>query len=425
MLDIKLLRQSIETVKEALAKRGLTLDVLRFTALEEQRKALQVKAQALQETRNKRSKEIGQQKAQGQSLDASATADLKNINSELKAIEEQFAIVENELNQFLAVLPNLPHASVPLGESEADNQVVRMVGEPRHFSFTPKAHALLGERYGMDFTTATKLSGARYVVLKGPLARLQRSLIQFMLDLHTREHGYQEIYVPAIANEVCLFGTGQLPKFKEDLFALLGTDSPQYLVPTSEVTVTNTVREQILPHSALPIKYACYSSCFRSEAGSYGKDVHGMFRQHQFEKVELVQIVHPDTSYNVLEALTGHAEAVLQRLELPYRVVALSTGDLGFAAAKTYDLEVWLPGQNCYREISSCSNTEAFQARRMKARFKEAGGQIDWVHTLNGSGLAVGRTLIAVLENYQDEAGCVRIPSVLQPYMQCEMLPVL
>ena len=422
MLDIKLLRQSIDSIALQLKSRNVAIDVAHFTALEEERKTLQVKMQALREERNKRSKAVGKTKAGGDSIEAAKTS-LKQLSDELKVIEGQFATVEEALDVFLAQLPNLPHESVPIGKNESDNQIIRTVGEPCQFSFIAKDHVALGAHHGwMDFETATKLSGSRYVVLRGPLARLQRALIQFMLDLHTREHGYQEIYVPYIANVECLFGTAQLPKFQEDFFALHGNATQQYLIPTSEVTVTNTVRDQILDCAQLPIKYACYSSCFRSEAGSYGKDMQGMLRQHQFEKVELVQIVRPETSYQALQALTQHAEVVLQRLELPYRVMLLSTGDMGFAAAKTYDLEVWLPGQERYREISSCSNTEAFQARRMKARFRDEAGHIDYVHTLNGSGLAVGRTLIAILENYQDERGRVHIPKALQPYMNLEVI---
>jgi seryl-tRNA synthetase len=325
--------------------------------------------------------------------------------------------VQFELDNFLAFLPNLTHASVPEGKSEADNQVVRTWGEPTKFTFTPKDHVELGINQNLiDFEVAAKVAGARFVVLRGAMARLQRALTQFMLDLHTQEHGYQEIAVPYIVNAASLFGSGQFPKMKEDVFAISGEEE-FYLIPTSEVPVANTVRDEILNAAQLPIKYTCYSSCFRSEAGSYGKDMRGMLRQHQFEKVELVQIVHPDQSYQALEDITKHAETVLQRLKLPYRVMALCTADIGFAAAKTYDLEVWLPGQQRYREISSCSNTEAFQARRMKARWRDEAGKIEFVHTLNGSGLAVGRTLIAIVENYQDELGRIHIPDVLQPYM--------
>lgn len=416
MLDPKLVRSSIENIAAQVKKRGFVLDVTKFNNLEERRKQLQVKMQDLQNERNVRSKEVGHAKANGKNVDE-VLKSLKELSDSLKSVEEQFANVQVELDDFLARIPNLPHESVPDGKNERDNQVIRLWGEPKKFSFKPKDHVELGANQNlMDFETAAKLSGARFVVLRGLLARLQRALIQFMMDLHTREHGYQEISVPYIVNTDSLFGTGQLPKFKEDLFSVNG-DSERYLISTSEIPVTNTVRDEILNVDQLPIKYVCYSSCFRSEAGSYGKDIRGMLRQHQFEKVELVHIVRPEFSYQVLEELTKHAETVLQRLELPYRVVILCTADIGFAAAKTYDLEVWLPGQDCYREISSCSNTEAFQARRMKARFRDASGKIDLVHTLNGSGLAIGRTLIAIVENYQDELGRIHIPKALQPYM--------
>lgn len=419
MLDLKYLRQSIETAAAHLKKRGFVLDVAKYNGLEEQRKQLQVSMQELQNQRNTKSKEVGQAKATGKNVD-DVLKELKEISDSLKATEEKFAQIQVELDDFLARLPNLTHESVPEGRSEEDNQVVRQWGEPNKFAFEPKDHVALSEGLGdknwMDFETAAKLAGARFVVLRGPLARLSRALIQFMLDLHTTEHGYQEIAVPYLTNPDSLFGTGQLPKFKEDLFSVSG-EGERYLISTSEIPVTNTVRDTIIENKQLPIKYACYSSCFRSEAGSYGKDMRGMLRQHQFEKVELVHIVRPEDSYKALEELTGHAEKVLQKLELPYRVVSLCTGDIGFAAAKTYDLEVWLPGQQRYREISSCSNTEAFQARRMKARWRDESGKIDLVHTLNGSGLAIGRTLIAVLENYQDELGRIHVPKVLQSYM--------
>lgn len=417
MIDPKLLRSDIDDVAARLKTRGFHLDVSAFKAIEERRKSLQVKMQDQQNERNVRSKEVGIAKAAGKNVDA-ILKDLKTFSDELKLLEEQFAETQIELDAFFASIPNIPHESVPIGKSEDDNQVVRTIGKPTEFSFQPKDHVDLTAKSGwMDFTTAAKLAGARFVVLRGPLARLQRALIQFMLDLHTSEHGYQEIAVPYLANAESLFGTGQLPKMKEDLFSIEG-DRELYLIPTSEVSVTNTVRDDILESDTLPIKYVCYSSCFRSEAGSYGKDMRGMLRQHQFEKVELVQIVRPENSYAALETLTNHAETILQRLELPYRVMALCTGDIGFYAAKTYDLEVWLPGQDCYREISSCSNTESFQARRMKARWRDPEtGKIELVHTLNGSGLAVGRTLIAILENYQDESGRIHIPKALQSYM--------
>jgi seryl-tRNA synthetase len=416
MLDPKLVRGSMETVAARIKKRGFVIDVAKFNALEEQRKQLQVKMQELQNERNVRSKEVGIAKASGKNVDE-VLKSLKDLSDELKSVEEQFAKNQTALDDFLARIPNLTHDSVPEGKSEEDNQLVRVVGEPAAFSFTPKDHVELGARHNyMDFETAAKLTGARFVVLRGPLARLQRALIQFMLDLHTNEHGYQEIYVPTMVNADSMFGTGQFPNLKEDVFGVKG-ENDYYLIPTSEVPVTNTVRDQILNAAELPLKYVCYSPCYRSEAGSYGKDIKGMLRQHQFEKVELVQIVRPENSFAALEELTSHAEKVLQKLELPYRVVALCTGDIGFYSAKTYDLEVWLPGQQRYREISSCSNTEAFQARRMKARFRDEAGKIELVHTLNGSGLAIGRTLIAVLENYQDELGNIRVPKVLQKYM--------
>jgi seryl-tRNA synthetase len=416
MLDPKLLRSSIDTIAAQLKKRGFILDVAKFNALEEKRKILQVKMQDLQNERNVRSKEVGLAKAAGENVDE-VLKSLKALSDELKALEVQFAQTQIDLDDFLALIPNITHESVPEGKSEEDNKLVRTWGEPTTFSFTPKDHVELGANQGwMDFETAAKISGARFVILRGPLARLQRALIQFMLDLHTREHGYQEIYAPYLVNALSLFGTGQLPKFKEDLFTITG-ETERYLISTAEVPVTNIVRDEIINADQLPINYVCHSPCFRSEAGSYGKDMRGMLRQHQFEKVELVKIVRPDLSYQALEELTRHAETVLQRLELPYRVVALCAGDIGFAAAKTYDLEVWLPGQQRYREISSCSNTEGFQARRMKTRWRDESGKIDLVHTLNGSGLAAGRTLIAVLENYQDELGRIQVPKVLQPYM--------
>lgn len=421
MLDPKLLRNAMETVAAQMKKRGFVIDVAKFNAMEDQRKQLQVKMQELQNARNVRSKEVGIAKASGKNVDE-ALKSLKELSDSLKLVEEQFANNQLELDDFLARIPNLTHESVPEGKSEEDNQLLRTWGEPKKFSFTPKDHVALGteglnaNKGWMDFETAAKISGARFVILRGPFARLQRALIQFMLDLHTREHGYQEIFTPYIVNAESLYGTSQLPKAKEDLFAVSG-ENERYLIPTSEVSVTNTVRDMIIDEAELPIKYACYSSCFRSEAGSYGKDMRGMLRQHQFEKVELVHIVRPEKSYEALEELTRHAETVLQRLKLPYRVMTLCTGDIGFAAAKTYDIEVWLPGQQRYREISSCSNIESFQARRLKARWRDQSGKIDLLHTLNGSALAVGRTLIAIVENYQDELGRIHIPEALQPYM--------
>lgn len=416
MLDPKIIRFDIEAVAKQLKSRGFVLDTALFNTLEEQRKKLQTTLQDLQNERNVHAKAVGLAKAKGENIEG-LLAQVKNLGEELSATQVKFDQVQNELNDFLAVVPNIPHASVPQGKSEEDNVVLRTWGEPRKFNFTAKDHVDLGAPLGMDFASATKISGARFVVLNRGMARLQRGLAQFMLDLHIKEHGYHEIYVPCIVNAETLYGTGQLPKLKEDLFSLKG-EQDFYLIPTSESPITNMVRDQIIEASQLPIKYVAQSACFRSEAGSYGKDTRGMIRQHQFEKVELVHIVHPDESYKALEELTSHAEKVLQRLELPYRVVALCTADLGFYAAKTYDLEVWLPGQNRYREISSCSNTESFQARRMMARFRDPKtGKPELVHTLNGSGLAVGRTLVAILENFQDEQGRIHIPPALVPYV--------
>ncbi len=417
MLDPKLIRQDPDFVAAQLNKRGIILDVTQLNSLEEQRKSLQTSIQELQNARNTNAKAVGQAKAKGENVDHLLQA-VKDLGDKLKSAEDDFTRVQDELQTILAVIPNLPHETVPVGKSEDDNQVVRTWGQPTQFNFTPKDHVDLGAKFGMDFATASKLTGARFVVLHNKLARLQRAIAQFMLDLHVEHHGYSEISVPNMVNADSLYGTGQLPKMKEDIFAVKRDGDDYYLIPTAEVPVTNTIRDEILEVEQLPIKYTCYSPCFRSEAGTYGKDTRGMIRQHQFEKVELVQIVHPDKSYEALEELTGHAEAVLQKLELPYRVMALCTGDMGFAAAKTYDLEVWLPGQDRYREISSCSNTEAFQARRMKARFRDPKtGKTELVHTLNGSALAVGRTLVAVMENYQDEQGRIHIPAVLQRYM--------
>jgi len=421
MLDPKLLRQNLSDVAERLKDRGMNLDVAQIHLLEEQRKKLQSRLQELQNEKNVHAKSVGIAKAKGENVD-SLLQQVKDLGETLKSTEEQFAAIQTELDNIIVQIPNLPHSSVPKGKSEDDNKLIRTWGEIKKYSFTPKDHVDLGEKLGMDFTAAAKLSGARFVVLHGTLARIHRAIAQFMLDMHIKEHGYQEVSVPYLVNSDTLFGTGQLPKMKEDLFA---TTSEQglYLIPTSESPVTNLVRDEIIEADQLPLKYTCYSPCFRSEAGSYGKDTRGMIRQHQFEKVELVHIVHPDKSYEALEQLTQHAEVILQRLELPYRVMALCTADLGFAAAKTYDLEVWLPSQNRYREISSCSNTEAFQARRMKARFRDpVTGKPELLHTLNGSGLAIGRTLVAIMENYQDEQGRVHIPKVLQPYLDGLMI---
>jgi seryl-tRNA synthetase len=417
MLDPKLIRNDLALVAEQMKKRGIVLDTAHLTQLEEQRKALQIKTQDLQNARNVRSKAVGQAKAAGKHVD-DILSEVKTLGDDLKAAETQLDQIQIQLNDYLAQLPNLVHESVPVGKSEEDNKVIRIVGTPPTFNFTPRDHVDLGAQNNwMDFETAVKISKSRFVVLRGPLARLHRALAQFMLNLHTEQHGYTEISVPAIVNSASLYGTSQLPKMKEDLFALAG-DEELYLIPTSEVPITNTVSDDIIEADKLPLKYVCHSLCFRSEAGSYGKDTRGMIRQHQFEKVELVHIVRPENSYAALEELTSHAETVLQKLGLAYRVVALCSGDIGFAAAKTYDLEVWLPGQNCYREISSCSNTESFQARRMGARWRNPEtGKPELLHTLNGSALAIGRTLVAVMENYQDEKGDINIPEVLQPYM--------
>ncbi|MFP5350413.1 MAG: serine--tRNA ligase [Gammaproteobacteria bacterium] len=416
MLDPKLLRANLAEVGARLARRGFALDTSALEALEQRRKATQVRVQELQGRRNAMAKEVGRLKASGQDA-SSLLKESGAIGDELKRAEAELDTLQEELHAHALGIPNLPHASVPDGHSENDNVEVRRWGEPRRFDFTPKDHVDLGARLGMDFDAAAKIAGARFVVMSGALAHLHRALIQFMLDVHTREHGYTEVYVPYLVNSTSLRGTGQLPKFEGDQFAIKG-EHGYYLIPTAEVPVTNLARDEILDAATLPRKYVCHTPCFRSEAGSYGKDTRGMIRQHQFEKVELVQMVRPAESYDVLEQLTGHAEQILQRLELPYRVVALCTGDLGFSSAKTYDLEVWLPGQQRYREISSCSNFEDFQARRMQARWRNpATGKPELLHTLNGSGLAVGRTLVAILENYQDKDGAVWIPAALQTYL--------
>ncbi|RVT88271.1 serine--tRNA ligase [Inhella crocodyli] len=423
MLDITLLRRDLDGVLQRLQARKTPqpfLDVTRFQALEAERKQLQTATEDLQARRNSLSKAIGMAKGKGE--DASALmAEVGGIGDALKASAERLDALQAEMHELLMHLPNLPQADVPLGADEAGNVEVRRWGTPRAFDFTPKDHVDLGEPLGLDFETGAKLSGSRFSFLRGPVARLHRALAQFMLDVQTLEHGYTECYSPYIVNREVLEGTGQLPKFKEDMFWVLrGGDtaaSEQYLISTSEISLTNSVREQVLDASQLPIKLTAHSPCFRSEAGSAGRDTRGMIRQHQFDKVEMVQIVHPEQSNAALEAMVGHAEAILQKLELPYRVVALCTGDMGFGAAKTYDLEVWLPAQNTYREISSCSNCEAFQARRMQTRFKNAQGKNELVHTLNGSGLAVGRALVAVLENHQQADGSITVPVALQPYL--------
>jgi seryl-tRNA synthetase len=422
MLDINLLRNDLQAVAEGLAKRGVTLDVARFEALEAERKVIQTRTQELQARRNGLSKQIGFAKGRGEDA-AALLADVGGLGEELERLEAELARVQYGLREFLLDLPNLTHPTTPIGTTSLDNAEVRRAGKLRSFEFPVKDHVDLGEALGLlDFPVAAKLSGARFSFLRGEFAHLHRALGQFMLDVHTREHGYTECYTPYIVNAETLVGTTQLPKFAADMFAVRkggseDGDEPLYLISTSEITLANTVRGEILAPDALPIRLVAHTPCFRSEAGSYGKDTRGMIRQHQFDKVELVQIVHPDRSYDALEELTQHAETILQRLELPYRVVTLCTGDIGFAAAKTYDLEVWLPGQNMYREISSCSNCEAFQARRMQARFRNAQGKPELVHTLNGSGLAVGRTFVAVLENYQRADGSIEIPAVLRPYM--------
>jgi seryl-tRNA synthetase len=417
MLDSKLIRTDLDLVAAALARRGFVLDTARLEELEEQRKALQMKAQELQTQRNRRSKEIGMAKGAGVDI-GPLLEQIEGLGSQHKAAEAELAQLQDVLGDVLMGIPNIPHESVPDGHSEADNLEIRRWGEPRAPGFEPVDHVDLGERLGLlDFQSAARISGARFSVMQGSLARLHRALIQFMLDTHTREHGYTEVYVPYLVNADSLRGTGQLPKFEEDLFRTC-SDPAYYLIPTAEVPVTNLVRGTITEDAEMPLRFVAHTPCFRSEAGSYGKDTRGMIRQHQFEKVELVQVVRPPHSYEALEALTGHAESILQRLELPYRVVALCSGDIGFSSAKTYDLEVWLPGQQKYREISSCSNFEAFQARRMQARWRNPQtGKPELVHTLNGSGLAVGRTLVAVMENYQQADGSIRIPAVLQGYM--------
>lgn len=417
MLDPKYLRQNIEATAQRLAARGYKLDIEKLNTLEAQRKIIQVEAQELQNQRNTRSKAIGQAKAKGENVDT-LLAEVSQLGEKLKIAEEHLNDVQQQLNEIAWGIPNLPHATVPIGRSEEDNREIRRWGEPKKFTFNPKDHVDLGATTGqMDFESAAKIAGARFVVLHGKLARVHRALIQFMLDIHTKEHGYQEIYVPYIANSQSFFGTGQLPKFAEDQFAITG-EQGFYLIPTAEVPVTNLARDVIFEANQFPKQYVCHTPCFRSEAGSYGKDTRGMIRQHQFEKVELVRLSHPDDSYQVLEELTGHAEKILQKLNLPYRVVALCTGDLGFSSAKTYDIEVWLPSQKCYREISSCSNFEDFQARRMQARWRNpATNKVELIHTLNGSGLAIGRTLVAIMENYQDEQGRVHVPEALRPYV--------
>ncbi len=417
MLDPKLLRLHLKQTAKQLARRGYCLDTENLGDLERQRKSLQVKTQTLQSQRNQRSKSIARAKAQGEDIEP-LVDEVAALGDRLNAVEFRLTVIQAELDEILLGIPNLPHDSVPDGVDERQNVELRRWGVLPEFDFTPLDHVELGARHGgLDFAAAVKLAGARFVVMHGSMARLHRALIQFMLDTHILEHGYEEVYVPYLVSAESLIGTGQLPKFEQDLFKTSG-DFNYYLVPTAEVPVTNLARDEILSAQSLPLKRVCHTPCFRSEAGSYGKDTRGMIRQHQFEKVELVQLVRPEDSWQALEELTHHAEVILQKLELPYRTVALCTGDLGFSAAKTYDLEVWLPGQSCYREISSCSNFMDFQSRRMKARWRNPDiGKNELLHTLNGSGLAVGRTLVAILENYQDEAHEIVIPEVLRPYM--------
>ncbi|MDC8784525.1 serine--tRNA ligase [Roseateles koreensis] len=423
MLDITLLRKDLDAVIGRLNTRKnpqAFLDVERYAALERERKGLQVRTEELQGKRNSLSKQIGMLKGKGE--DASAVmAEVGGIADELKAGAERLDAIQQELATLLMTVPNLPHESVPVGNDESGNVEVRRWGTPRAFEFTPRDHVDLGATLGLDFETGAKLSGSRFTFMRGPVARLHRALAQFMLDVQTEEHGYTECYTPYIVNREVLEGTGQLPKFKEDMFWVLrgGDDeaAEQYLISTSEISLTNSVREQVLDVANLPIKLTAHSPCFRSEAGSAGRDTRGLIRQHQFDKVEMVQIVHPEKSYEALDEMVGHAEAILQKLELPYRVLALCTGDMGFSATKTFDLEVWVPAQGVYREISSCSNCEAFQSRRMQARFKNAQGKNELVHTLNGSGLAVGRTLVAVLENYQNADGSITVPTALRAYL--------
>jgi seryl-tRNA synthetase len=425
MLDIAHLRRDLDGVIARLERRKSPqpfLDVERFRSLEGERKAIQTRTEDLQARRNSLSRQIGQLKAKGQDT-AAAMTEVGSIGDDLKASAERLEVIQGELAVLLLQVPNLPQDDVPVGADETANTEVRRWGAPRAFDFAPKDHVDLGAPLGLDFETGARLAGSRFSFMRGPVARLHRALAQFMLDVHTREHGYTECYTPYIVNREILEGTGQLPKFKDDMFWVLrggaGGDEQgeQYLISTSEISLTNTVREQIVDGERLPIKLTAHSPCFRSEAGSAGRDTRGMIRQHQFDKVEMVQITRPDQSAAALDQMVGHAESILQRLGLPYRVVLLCTGDMGFGAAKTYDLEVWLPAQNTYREISSCSNCEAFQARRMQARFRNAHGKPELVHTLNGSGLAVGRTLVAVLENYQRADGSVEVPQALRPYL--------
>src|SRR5215831_13305426 len=416
MLDPKLVRQDPEALRVTLARRGFAFDVVAFRALESKRKQLQLELEQLQNERNTKSKSIGRAKANGEDVNA-LLAEVSGLGTRLDATKHAFDALQLELDALLLAVPNVPHASVPDGRDETANVELRRFGEPPKFNFVERDHVDLAASGALDFEAAGRISGSRFVVIRGPLAHLQRAITQFMVDLHVADHGYQEVYVPYLVSSAAMLGTGQLPKFADEQFKVAG-DRDLYLIPTAEVPVTNLYREQIVDGADLPIKHVCHTPCFRSEAGSYGRDTRGMIRQHQFEKVELVQVVHPSESWRALDELTSHAEAVLRRLELPYRAVALCAGDLGFASAKTIDLEVWLPGQKRYREISSCSNFLDFQARRMQARFRDARTRkVELVHTLNGSALAVGRTLVAVMENYQDGQGRVHVPDALRSYM--------
>ena len=417
MLDPRLIRNELENTAAQLARRGLQLDTAQLASLEARRKELQVAAEQLQSERNSRSKSIGKAKAAGEDIQP-LLDEVADLGDKLKQAQDDLNAVQAELQQIILGIPNIPAPDVPEGNDEEDNREERRWGTPAEFSFEPKDHVDLGVALGgMDFEAAAKITGSRFVTLQGKMARLQRALTQFMLNTHTKEHGYTEVYVPYMVNADSLQGTGQLPKFEDDLFKLKG-EMEYYLIPTAEVPVTNLVRDEIVEDGDMPMRWVAHTPCFRSEAGSYGKDTRGMIRQHQFEKVEMVQIVRPEESQQALEELTAHAETILQKLELPYRVVTLCTGDLGFSSTKTYDLEVWLPGQNAYREISSCSNFGDFQARRMQARWRNPEtGKPELVHTINGSGLAVGRTLVAVVENYQQEDGSIKVPQALRHYM--------
>ena len=421
MLDPQLIRNELNSIAKALDKRGVSIDTNKIQKIEDKRKAIQIKTEKLQADRNLISKEIGEIKAKDEDTE-NLLEKVTSIKNQLEKNEEELTAIQQELNELIIVIPNIPHESVPDGNSDVDNQLIREWGEKQNFDFKINDHVDLGESLEqIDFDSATQITSSRFVVMKGQIARLHRALIQFMLDIHISEHGYQEVNVPYLVNADSCTNTGQLPKFKEDLFHI--KDQDFYLIPTAEIPVTNIVKDKIINDIELPLKFVCHSPCFRSEAGSYGKDTRGMIRQHQFEKVELVQIIQPENSYKALEELTLNAETILKKLNLPYRVVALCAGDLGFAAAKTYDIEVWLPSQNTYREISSCSNFESFQARRMKARWRNSKtNKIELLHTLNGSGLAIGRTLIAVMENYQTENGEIIIPDVLQQYMSNESI---